>query len=418
MPRSATLLALLTIVLWSFLAYLGSRLSHVPPFLLVGAALTTAGIASLPQSRQWRIPLPTLLLGIGGLFGYHFLYFMAFRYAPAVETNMINYLWPLLIVLLSPVFLPGLRLGWRHLLGALLGLAGAALIVTGGRLTPDLTHLFGYALAAGAALIWASYSLLTRRLPPFPTAAVGGFCLASGLLSLLVHFAGALITGAWLVLPALSVPDALLLLAAGLGPMGLAFFTWDAALKRGDPRFIGALAYLTPLTSTIVLVLLDGGTLTWPAAASLLLILAGVFVSAPFQAQPQPKRTWYLTTCSKDKRKDTDLLPASLRYTTPRIAKVQLLARQSGAEFRIFSGEYGLLCSDDLIPWYDHLLVEAEVPDMALRLAQQLKNSRIEKLVLFTGDPAQDPHLLPYMHCLSAAAQRLNLPFEHRIFSA
>jgi drug/metabolite transporter (DMT)-like permease len=98
---AALLFALVTIFLWSFLAFLGAHLRQVPPFLLVGLALSVSGLAGLVRVRDWRVPLPTLAVGVGGIFGYHFLYFSAFRHAPAVETNMINYLWPLLIVLLD-----------------------------------------------------------------------------------------------------------------------------------------------------------------------------------------------------------------------------------------------------------------------------------------------------------------------------
>jgi drug/metabolite transporter (DMT)-like permease len=49
----------------------------------------------------------TLLLGVYGLFGYHFLLFLALRSAPPLEANLVNYLWPLLIVVLAPVLLPG-----------------------------------------------------------------------------------------------------------------------------------------------------------------------------------------------------------------------------------------------------------------------------------------------------------------------
>ncbi|MFM8322059.1 MAG: EamA family transporter, partial [Chloroflexota bacterium] len=177
-------LALLAILLWSFLAYFGATFDRLPSFLVVGVALVVGGLAGLPGWREWRVPWKTFLVGVGGIFGYHFLYFSAFRIAPAVEANLMNYLWPLLIVLLSPLLLPGYRLRAHHVLGALSGLAGAALIVSGGRLQLDLAYLPGYLMAAGAALIWALYSLLTKRLPPFSTHAVGGFCLASGLLSL------------------------------------------------------------------------------------------------------------------------------------------------------------------------------------------------------------------------------------------
>ncbi|MEW5871737.1 MAG: DMT family transporter [Chloroflexota bacterium] len=276
MPLPATLLALGTILIWSFLALIGARLNHLPPLLVVGISLCVSGLVSSVRLRAWRVPLRTLAVGIGGIFGYHFLFFSAFQHAPPVEANLLNYLWPLLIVLLSPIYLCGYRLRPHHLFGALLGLCGAALIISGGQLSLDFANLNGYLLAAGAAFTWTSYSLLTKRLPSFPTAAVGAFCLASGLLSLAAYWLG---QGA-LYVPPLSSRDWLLLFLAGAGPMGTAFFTWDAALKRGDPRIIGSLTYLTPMLSTLNLIFLDHRSLTWISVAAMLLIVGGAAIGS------------------------------------------------------------------------------------------------------------------------------------------
>lgn len=262
------------ILLWSTLALIGARMAHVPPMLLLAAALAPAGLFSLFRRRAWRIPLRTLAVGVGGIFGYHYLYFRAFALAPAVEANLINYLWPLLIVVLSPLILPAFRLRPRHLLAAMLGLAGAALIVTGGRFSLQSAALPGYLCAAGAALTWALYSLLTKRLPPFPTESVGAFCAVGSLLALAAHLASGGTTQS--LLPG----DVFYLLLAGLGPMGAAFFLWDAALKRGDPRAIGSLAYLTPLLSTLNLVLFAGQRLTPLSFAAMLLIVTGAVLGS------------------------------------------------------------------------------------------------------------------------------------------
>ena len=188
MPAKAVVQSLLAILLWSVLAFLALRLSAMPPFLLIGIALCAGALCGVHRAREWRVPVRVLLLGVYGLFGFHFCLFMALRLAPAVEANLINYLWPLLIVLLTPLFLRGYRLSARHVLAAVLGCAGAALIVTGGTLAFDARALPGYLLAAASAFIWASYSLMTKRVPAFPNAAIGLFCLCSGVLSLGVHF--------------------------------------------------------------------------------------------------------------------------------------------------------------------------------------------------------------------------------------
>jgi drug/metabolite transporter (DMT)-like permease len=225
------------------------------------------------------VPLTTFALGIGGLFGYHFLLFSAFRISPAVEVNLLNYLWPLLIVILSPVYLKGFRLNFRHVIGALLGFSGAFLVVSGGSLAFDAAALPGYLLAAGAAFIWATYSLLTKRVRPFPTGAVGGFCLASGILSLACFGLERLVSPAPAPL-AISPAEWFYLVLLGLGPMGAAFYTWDASLKRGDPRVIGSLAYMTPLLSTLNLVVFGGKKLASTSAVAMILIIAGASIGS------------------------------------------------------------------------------------------------------------------------------------------
>lgn len=267
--------ALIAILLWSTLALLGARLVHLPPFLLLGLSLGLSGLFSLVRPRAWKVPALTLAVGTAGIFGYHFFYFRAFALAPAVEANLINYLWPLLIVTLSPLLLPGTRLGVSHVLGALLGLAGAALIVTGGQLTLQMASLPGYLFALCAAVTWAVYSLLTRRLPPFPTDAVAAFCALGSLLSFALY---ASTGGTFAVLRELSALEWGLLALIGMGPMGAAFFFWDAALKRGDPRRIGSLAYLTPLLSTANLALFSGQPFRWLHLAALLLIVTGAVI--------------------------------------------------------------------------------------------------------------------------------------------
>ena len=267
-------------MLWSTLAALGLSLAHLPPFLLTGCALVIGAVPGVAQWRRWRVPWPTLLLGIFGLFGFHFLLFLALRFAPPVEANLVNYLWPLLIVVLTPVILPGWRLTWAHGLAAVMGLAGAALAigVAPAALTPRAT--LGFALAAGSAMVWACYSLLCRRVAPFSSWAIGGFALASGLLALACH--------ALFEPPAaLRSGDVVKLVALGLGPMGTAFYLWDIAMKRGDPRVTGVLAYATPVMSTMLLLVVTGRPLTPVLALSTLLIVAAAALAVTASASRQ-----------------------------------------------------------------------------------------------------------------------------------
>lgn len=265
--------ALLAILIWSSLAFLGTKLGNLPPFLLVGSSLTIGSLCGIPWIREWKVPFTTLCVGIYGLFGYHFFLFLAFRNAPIVEANLINYLWPLLIVLLSPVFFKELKLTKKHILAALLGFSGAILIVTGGKLSVSIDSVIGYVLAGISAFIWASYSLLSKRIKPFSTGAVGLFCFISGILSLICH----LILEPTYVL---QEGQGFLLILLGLGPMGSAFFLWDKALKLGDPRIIGSLSYLTPMLSTLILIFTGSGAFSWVSGLSMGLIISGAIVGA------------------------------------------------------------------------------------------------------------------------------------------
>jgi len=263
------LAALGAIFLWGLLAALAVRLSSVPPFLLTGVALLIGSLVGVRSLLSRPPPPAALALGMYGLFGFHFFLFLALRRAPPVEANLVNYLWPLLIVLLAPLLVPGVHWSARHALAALLGFGGAALLIGSGAERLGQGEMLGYAFALASAVIWSTYSLLTRRFSHFPTGYVAWFCLVSGAASLACHFA----------FEPRYVPQAVewpWLLALGLGPMGAAFFLWDRALKRGDPRVLGNLAYLTPLLSTLVLATLTGARLTAASfAAMAIIVLAG-----------------------------------------------------------------------------------------------------------------------------------------------
>jgi drug/metabolite transporter (DMT)-like permease len=262
--------ALGAIALWATLASLGVSLQHVPPFLLTGLALVIGSVPAWPLLRQWKVPPATLALGVYGLFGFHFLLFIALRHAPPVEANLVNYLWPLLIVVLAPLLLPGMRLRPAHAVAGIAGFAGAAIAILG-RGGAGGGWSWGYLPALGSAFIWASYSLLTRRVDAFPTAAIGLFGVVSGALSLLCH---------WLLEPAaqLQPRDWLLIAIMGLGPLGAAFFLWDKALKFGDARHIGILSYLTPLASTLLLMIVSARPLNWSIALAAALIVGAAVV--------------------------------------------------------------------------------------------------------------------------------------------
>ncbi len=271
--------ATLTISLWSLSAYFSAHLKRISPFLLVGVSFTLAGLMGIYRIRTWKAPLVVFGIGIAGVFGYQVLYFLAFQHAPAIEVNLINYLWPLFIILLSPVYLKGYGLRWYHILGGLVGMLGAAVVVSSGALHVRLSNMSGYAYAAIAALIWASYSLLIRRHQPLPDTLVSWFCLSAGLLALVVFIASKpAYPGDW----SLTWREWLYIVLLGIGPNGTAFVTWNLALKHGDPRAIGSFVYLTPLFSTLVLIITGTERLHIVSGIGMAFIVMGILIGSGF----------------------------------------------------------------------------------------------------------------------------------------
>lgn len=281
MTRSrATLIGFSAILLWSLLALFTVGSAPVPPFLLntlcfgIGGALGLiwvwrgAGFGVL-RGVSWRV----YAFGTLGLFGYHFLYFSALRMAPAAEAGLIAYLWPLLIVLLSGL-LPGERLRLLHIIGALVAFAGAALIVLRGAEGLQADALPGLALAFVCAVTWAVYSILSRRLGDVPTETVVVFCLATAMLSGIAHLA--LEQTIW---PA-TTWGWLSIIALGIGPVGLAFFTWDIGMKRGDIQLLGVASYAAPLLSTLALVVAGIAQVSSTILVAAALIAGGAALAA------------------------------------------------------------------------------------------------------------------------------------------
>lgn len=277
----ATLIGFTAVAMWALLALFTAGSGAVPPFLLSALAFSVAALIGLvmrvaaPSSAP-SAPIPPVvwLIGIAGLFGYHFFYFTALRNAPAVEASLIAYLWPLLIVLGSAL-MPGERLGWHHIAGALLGLAGTALIITkGGGFTFESRYALGYAAAGACAFFWSGYSLLSRQFQAVPTSVVTWFCAATAILSALCHVL--LEETVW---PG-STSEWLNVLGLGLMPVGAAFYAWDYGVKRGNIQVLGAASYAAPLLSTLILIAAGAAEPTTSIIAACLLITFGAVLAA------------------------------------------------------------------------------------------------------------------------------------------
>lgn len=291
--RRATWAGAGAIAIWSSLASLTAVSGPMPPFQLTAmsfAIATLVGVAytiatRVPLSRMVAMPPAVWALGLYGLLGYHAAYFYALKTAPPLEASIINYLWPLLIVAFScllPANRGGGRLGWRLAIGALLAAAGTAIAITSGAASsgPNAASPFsgsalGYLAALASAIIWASYSVASRLFAHVPTASLAGLCAATSLGAAILHVATE--TTHW----PLTAHETLIVLACGLGPVGLAFYLWDHGMKHGEIRLLGVLAYATPLLSLMLLAAFGISRLTPLLALAGVLVTAGAVVAAP-----------------------------------------------------------------------------------------------------------------------------------------
>jgi drug/metabolite transporter (DMT)-like permease len=280
MKLRATLIGFSAILMWAFLALFTAASGKMPPFQLSAICFAIGSLPGLivlalkpERMALLRQPAKVWVTGIAGLFGYHFLYFTALRNAPAVEAGLIAYLWPLLIVVGSAL-LPGERLRWYHVAGAIAGLAGTVLIVGRNGFHFDGAYGIGYGAAFLCAFTWSGYSLLTRRFEAVSTDVVTGFCLATSILSFICHIS--LEATVWPETPFQWIA------VAGLGvfPVGAAFYAWDYGVKNGDIQILGAASYAAPLLSTLILTLFGFSEPSWSIAVACLLVTGGAVLAA------------------------------------------------------------------------------------------------------------------------------------------
>lgn len=276
--RAATLTGFLAVLLWSTLALFTAMSGRVPPFQLVFMTFVIGGLLILAiAAARGRLasimPTPaSFALGLYGPFGDTFLYYAAVKTAPAAEANLIHYLWPLLIVLFAALP-PGGKLKLRHLAGALIGLAATALLVSGGLGTGGGVQT-GHLLAALGAVVWASYSVISRRFAGVPSESLCITLLGCAVPALACHIAFE---------QTLWSPTGLEwggVLGLGLGSIGLAFIVWDIGMKQGDVALLGVASYAAPVLSTIILVMAGYAAPSWLLAGACVLTVVGALVAS------------------------------------------------------------------------------------------------------------------------------------------
>ncbi len=195
--------------------------------------------------RQWR---QLLLLGAINPFLYYVILFEAYDRLPGQVAMSLNYLWPLMLAILSvPILKQPLSL--QSLVSILLSFCGALLIATQGQLDGwDKLNLPGVILALASTVIWAFYWLLSARIN------------IAAEIKLFVGFLSGTLSATIYVFYQQQFPlinesfPWLAVIYVGLFEMGVTFFIWLKALQLADSAArIGNLIYLTPFLSLMLL---------------------------------------------------------------------------------------------------------------------------------------------------------------------
>lgn len=229
------------------------------------------------RQKSFRLYWPdgkTLLLGIWGIFCYHYVYYLALAHAPIAEAAILATTWSFWIVVFSSIMMfKKLRLS--IVATALLGLLGAALVMSSGKqLAFTTTYLPGYLLALGCGLIWSSFSVGLAQVKPKREPMTTFMVVAAFLAGVLFAASGPH------VLPR---PQALLsAIYLGCVPLGLSFFLWNRAVVGGNLAVIGYLSYLTPPLAVLLVALIRHETVTGQVIVGMVLILGAAMLGQTF----------------------------------------------------------------------------------------------------------------------------------------
>ena len=222
------------------------------------------------------------LLGIWGIFLYHFLYYKAMDLAPMAEGTILATTWSFWIVVFSSA-ITFRQLRPATFITACLGLFGAGLVIAAGKsISFSSGHMAGYGLALLCGLIWSSFSV-TLPLMKLDKDPMTAYTVYAAVISL----------GLFLLFGDMGIPGRTALLSAvylGCVPLGLSFFFWNRALNTGNVTIIGYLTYLTPPLAVLMVNLIHGEKVSVQVLAGMGVIIGAALLGKRFLTTPAEKR--------------------------------------------------------------------------------------------------------------------------------
>lgn len=280
------ILALCSILLWCFsgicmrkgaevlqpLTYLG---------LITGIGVLTAICIQFLQKKSiqllFQLPLKVIVAGFFGVTVYTFFLFMAFAMVDRDEIgliNLLNYFWPVWLVLLEIVFFRKKPRIMLLFLGLMLSLFGLVLAARPSSISLDTGNFIPHLMALSGGLFWAFYSILIRKwnIPREQSGTAFHFTVCTA-----ASFLFAAISGEFFSLPDLTGESIFWVVAGGVGPVGIAYYLWELGIKEGSVSLIASASYFIPIMSTLLIAVIFNESMHWGLIPGAICIGAGAY---------------------------------------------------------------------------------------------------------------------------------------------
>ncbi|HEX8932009.1 MAG TPA: DMT family transporter [Patescibacteria group bacterium] len=195
--------------------------------------------------RDWS---KAIFLGFLGTYLYYILLYSGYANAQGLEVLVLQYSWPIFIILLSIVVLKE-KLTLRRALVVFLGFIGVTLVLTKGNFTQ--IHFDNYSvdiLVLVAALVFGLFSVLSKKVHLEPYTMVTIYFFAATVSSF--------VSMLWLSDFSLPAKDAVIpIVVNGLFVNGFSYIFWIKALKKAEASFVAPFVFLTPILSALYLII-------------------------------------------------------------------------------------------------------------------------------------------------------------------
>ena len=226
-----------------------------------------------PLLDMIRLPFRVVVAGFFGVALYTVMLAKAFGIAAEEDVgqiNLLNYLWPVWMVVLGIRLLGSRPRALLTTFGILLGLFGIILSRGVDLFTHLPTNLFPHALALSGGFLWALYVVLLHKwkIPEEKAGTAFHFAICAIMAGLLATF-----SHEWHSLPPWSGTMLFWILLGGVGPVGIAYSLYEISAKSGSVIVIASLSYFIPIGSSLVI------GLFFKEAMNNGLILGSVFIA-------------------------------------------------------------------------------------------------------------------------------------------